>query len=305
MIDTSKVFLLMFFLLTASACRPTYENTNVASDIKDICTKEYNTQVDVVVSGKTVYAVLELDALLMDMKFLSEDDLEKIGNALAGVSRVVLSSGGGYEFIVLAVKGTGVDAFGMKFIRFVEDIKRVQLMEISRGEFFERLIIETELVSDAVNEYPEIIFEEFLAKLSAKRLNTYFENESGVSSKAVSVTGYFHKDISEIPPKQNVDFIKDTISHDNLIDRIFIRTVPYYKKLKAKRFAAINRDYSGFFRFEIDVDLISDDVKKTAYNLCVQADSVAKKLFRRYGFKAFDQIHYDLTVQNIRFVSLR
>jgi len=173
---------LIFLLLTPlfAGCRASYPTGSVEETIRKLCEKEYGVAVQVKAVGKTIGALIVMeDILLSDLTF-SDQALNKIENVMLTTSRVTLSSEFTYDFFIVTIMDakTGVQ---VSFVRYIKDIRRLIMDDISRSDYFQRLLIEVnitqpslahQLVTYKLKEYQ---LSEFLARQIAERLRTQLQ----------------------------------------------------------------------------------------------------------------------------------
>ncbi len=129
-----------------SGCKPTYKTGAAHQAIMEICEKEYNVRVSVQTNDKTIGVFIpSINVLKSDLSF-SDHVLEKIEHVMLTVTRVSLSSETKYDFFVVSTRDvrTGVE---ISFVRYIKDIRRLIMDDISRTDFFQRMIIDANVVS--------------------------------------------------------------------------------------------------------------------------------------------------------------
>lgn len=163
-----------------AGCKASYPPGSVEDTIAKICEDEYHTEVQVASAGKTVGALIVMpDILLKDLTF-SDQALNKIENVMLTTSRVTLSSQFTYDFFVVTIMDakTGIR---VSFIRYIKDIRRLVMDDISRSDYFQRLLIDVESgspVSDSAAArfgLKDQGLEEFLARQIAERVRLQFQ----------------------------------------------------------------------------------------------------------------------------------
>lgn len=164
-----------------AGCRPSYPVGTVEETIAKICRDEYRVQVQVKGVGTTVGAlVVAPNTLLKDLSF-SDQALNKVENVMLTTSRVTLSSQFPYEFFVVTLRdpGLGVD---VSFIRYIKDVKRLIMDDISRNDYFQRMLIEAKTYAPAapgaVSEYQPQAWRlaDFLARQIAERVRAQLQS---------------------------------------------------------------------------------------------------------------------------------
>lgn len=176
----NRIGLAICLLACLPACRATYPGRSVNQTIAQICQKEYGVQVLVVSKGRTIGALIPVKNILAkdtsrnDLA-LSNDVLEKIEHVMLTVSRVTLSSEFKFDFFVVTARDakTGVE---VSFVRYLKDVRRLMTDDISRSDYFQRLLIETRFLPGDRNpmqgsyELHEYFLPEVLAGQIADRM---------------------------------------------------------------------------------------------------------------------------------------
>ncbi|MBI3317405.1 MAG: hypothetical protein HYZ85_05340 [Candidatus Omnitrophica bacterium] len=142
--------------------KTSYPASRVKESLVEMCEKEYGiTGVDVKIAGDTIGVYLPLKKLfaadlkeafssgqIKNMETLFEpspEALEKIEDVIFSITRVILSTDRSFKFYIL--QATDMEDTGMQLIikGFVDDIKRVKVSDISRGEYRKRMMHELRL----------------------------------------------------------------------------------------------------------------------------------------------------------------
>jgi hypothetical protein len=150
---------LSFFLTTFifGCSEPTYPKDKIVPSIKEICKKEYKIDdVEVKIVGNTVGVYLPLEKLfeanfknlfqsgkvadLESLLRIHPEALDKIENVLNSLTRVIVSASKDVDFFVMKAVDTQVTGFQWTIIGNTNDIKRVNLMDISRSEYRKRRV---------------------------------------------------------------------------------------------------------------------------------------------------------------------
>lgn len=127
--------------LFLQGCESSYPTGQVEDAIKKICEDEYGVDVEVKGEGKTLGALIVMNDTLMKDLSLSDQALSKIENVMLTTSRVTMSSEFKYDFFVVSIRDvlTGVE---VSFVRYIKDIRRLIIDDISRNDYFQRLVID-------------------------------------------------------------------------------------------------------------------------------------------------------------------
>lgn len=167
--------IIVLSVLSLAGCKQSYPEGSAEEAIKAICEQEYKVNVQVKSVGKTIGAlIIQPEAILKDVS-LSDGAFNKIQNVMLTASRVTLSSAFKYDFFVVSILDpqTGVQ---VDFVRYIKDIRRLITDDISRDDYFQRMLIETAFTSPLVDgrqaEYKlnDISFSQFLARQIAERI---------------------------------------------------------------------------------------------------------------------------------------
>lgn len=177
-----RLALLLIIILvsvTAQGCKKSYPEGSAAESIRAICEQEYKVDVKVEAAGKTIGAlIVQPDAILKDVS-LSDRAFNKIEHVMLTASRVTLSSEFKYDFFVVSIldPDAGVQ---VSFVRYIKDIRRLITDDISRDDYFQRMIIETDFVppvkegEEAVYQLKEYNLKDFLAMQIGERIKMQF-----------------------------------------------------------------------------------------------------------------------------------
>ena len=201
---------LILLMFMGSGCKPTYPKTKVSDSITKLCRDEYNTEIKVKSVGRTMGVYMPVDNLLDSSLQPSEESFEKLGNVLHVISRVALSTDADLEFITLVTRDSKISGFELVLTRYVEDIKRFMVGDISRGEYIKRMLFETRLdplvlLSDLATEdkkeqpereefsIEEVHLPDFLAKQISRRIEDKFKEDKHLKEnfKVAAVNGEF------------------------------------------------------------------------------------------------------------------
>jgi len=225
---------LILLIFMSSGCKPTYPKIKVSDSITKLCRDEYNTQVKVNTVGKTLGVYMPLDNLLDSSLQPSEESFEKLGNVLHVISRVALSTDADLEFITLVASDSKISGFELVLTRYVEDIKKFMVGDISRGEYMKRMLLETrldplvllsDLASDDKKERPEseefsieeVHLPDFLAKQISRRIEDKFKEDKHLQEnfKVTAVKGEFSPKVPNLERgifKFTLDIMKTEMS---------------------------------------------------------------------------------------------
>jgi len=150
-----KTLRLCFLILLAAGlagCGPTYPKEKLADAVVGVCKKEYHIDVKSKLVGKTLAIYLPLTNLLDPNFGISEKALDTIQDVIMSASRVALSSDAGVQFYCIIAQDVKLPELQVVIIRYIEDIKRLILMDVSRGESVKRMLWDMNINPQAKKE---------------------------------------------------------------------------------------------------------------------------------------------------------
>lgn len=137
-----KVLAIFLILVSLSACdKATYPAGKIEASILNLCKYEYKLDnVKVKVIGSTLGVYIPVEGLVDPEMKLDEKAGKKIEDVALSIHRVTTSTDMPLKFYVLTARDT--KTMGAEFILtgFVYDVIRVRLFDISRGEYFQRIL---------------------------------------------------------------------------------------------------------------------------------------------------------------------
>ncbi|MDD5504995.1 MAG: hypothetical protein PHV77_06810 [Candidatus Omnitrophica bacterium] len=137
-----RLFLLGLAVFNIS-CSPTYPKERVVDGVKRLCQKEYGTEVEVAVAGSTLGVRMPIEGLFDEQTFqINTASFDKITGVMLSVSRVALSSDKSIDFYTVIAYDKNSPGAEVAMTRYVHDLRRFFLGDISRGEFAKRMIFD-------------------------------------------------------------------------------------------------------------------------------------------------------------------
>jgi len=210
-----------------TGCEPTYPKEKIKESIIRLCKNEYKVDVKVRTAGKTVAIYMPLDDL-MDFTFaLTPAATEKLNDVIMSVTRVVLSTDADYDFYCVIAHDVRIPEIQVIIIKYVDDVKRVFLGDISRGEFGKRMIVDMRLNPQSQKE--RSIREVFQRmgldpKSQDQVLNDFFRSEpAGLGDIGYWNGRFYIKDITlpEFLAEEIVGRIKMEFREDKALEETF------------------------------------------------------------------------------------
>jgi len=138
--------LIIFLLIAASLAgcdKPTYPTGKIEESILKLCKNEYKLDdVKVKIVGSTLGVYIPVEGLVDAGLKLDEKAGKKIEDVALSIHRVITSTDMPLEFYVLTARDK--KTMGAEFILtgFAYDVIRVRLLDISRNEYFQRILRE-------------------------------------------------------------------------------------------------------------------------------------------------------------------
>ena len=137
-----KILLIILFSITLSACdKPTYPAGKIEESFLKLCKDEYKLDnVKAKVVGSTLGVYIPLEGLVDPDLKLNQDAGKKIEDVALSIHRVTTSTNMPLKFYILTARDT--KTMGAEFILtgFIYDVVRVRLFDVSRGEYFQRIL---------------------------------------------------------------------------------------------------------------------------------------------------------------------
>ena len=207
-------------LVTLFGCSPTYPKEKFAESIVKLCKREYKLDVKAANMGKTVAIYVPLQEL-WDMTFsLTKQAGEEINDVILSVSRVALSTDANCDFYVVIAHDVRIPEIEIVIIKYVDDVKRFMLNDISRGEFAKRMLVDKRINPQAKKEHAiKEVFEKMGLdkKWQDSVMNDFFRSQPTALGDIGYWNGRFYiKDISlpeylaeQIATRVRIDFFDD------------------------------------------------------------------------------------------------
>ena len=252
------IFFIAILIFTIAGCGVTYPKGKFKESVIKVCKKEYNLDVKVDTTGKTIAIYLPLENLIDFTFSITKSASEKINNVILSVSRVALSTDADYDFYCVIAHDVRIPEIQIVIVKSVDDVKRFLLNDISRGEYSKRMIVDIRLSPQAQKERAvKEIFDKM--KLDKKWqddvMNDFFRSEPTALTDIGYWNGRFYiKDIThaEFLSEEIANRVKIEFREDKTLSDIFV--------LKASKCAYSAKASKCTFRLEISVENKSFDV---------------------------------------------
>lgn len=282
----------IFYSLYITGCGPTYPKTKIKESIIRVCKNEYKIDVKVHTTGKTIAIYLPLPDLL-DLTFaITKEAGEKINDVIMSVSRVALSTDAKFDFYCIIAHDIRIPEIQIIIIKSVDDVKRLLLNDVSRGEYANRMLIDMRLNPQAQKEHSiKEVFEKMNLdkKWQDQVMNDFFRSEPAVLGDIGYWNGRFYiKDISmaEFLAEQIANRVKVEFKENKkLADSFLIRN---------SKGAYYSRSAARYFRFEVLAE--AKIITESKGDLLIPEEifravsRIAGNVIRSYRFNDFDYI---------------
>jgi len=278
-------------VVLTGGCGVTFPKEKIRESIVKMCKDEYKIDVKVETVGKTIAIYLPLEDL-MDFTFsITKTASEKINDVILSVARVALSTDAGYNFYCVIAHDVRIPEIQIIIIKSVDDVKRLLLNDISRGEYSKRILIDLRLNPQSQKERSvKDVFQKMGIdeKWQENVMNDFFRSEP----MALGDIGYWNnrfyiKDITlaEFLAEQMVSRIKIEFREDKALADNFT--------LKSAKGAYISGPGKKHFRLEvlaepkwfkeITAPELSEKMLRPIINM-------AAHVMRSYRFTDFDHV---------------
>jgi len=140
-----KPFIIFLILaISLSSCnKPTYPTGKIEKSVLKLCKDEYKLDnVKVKIVGSTLGVYIPVEGLVDPDLKLNEKAGKKIEDVALSIHRVVTSTDMRLKFYILTARDMQTTGAEFMLIGFVYDVIRVRLFDISRGEYFQRMLRE-------------------------------------------------------------------------------------------------------------------------------------------------------------------
>lgn len=172
---------------------PTYPKERLAESVEELCLREYNTVVQAKVVGQTLGVYLPLRQLLGSISgevSFEEKAQKAIDDVMQTIRRVTLSTDADIKFftIIGADKSLGIELITT---RYVEDLHRVILLNISLNDFLTRVMYQMGPSATILGEKRITVFFNSLSKSGIEKViqQNFVDN---VSLESISPTVFIN-----------------------------------------------------------------------------------------------------------------
>jgi hypothetical protein len=291
-----------------SGCSPTYPKEKIKEGVIDLCKKEYGITVDAKIFGNTVAVYLPVDSLFDAVLSLDARASKKINDVILSVTRVTLSTDAKFDFYVVIAQDPKVPEVEIVYIRYVDDVKRFLLGDISRDDYAKRAVIAIRTPPQAERER---ILKELFSKLniegSEDMIKEYLESEeriSGIGDISYWNNKFFLKEISmsEFLMCQIEDRIKMEFRQNRDLNKWYELKVAegkFVKNPKGNIFVFTVNMANRVEPLYLDSGIELDAYKKRTMVFTKALDVIARVLWS-YKFNDFNQVEVNTLTQKLK-----
>lgn len=277
--------------LCLTGCGQTYPKGKIKESIIRVCKQEYQIDVRVTTVGKTIAIYLPLPNLLDFTFAITKEAGEKINDVILSVSRVALSTDAKYDFYCVIAHDVRIPEIQIVIIKSVDDVKRLLLNDISRGEYSNRMLVDIRLNPQAQKEHSiKEVFEKMNLdkKWQDQVMNDFFRSEpTGLGDIGYWNGRFYIKDIamSEFLAEQIASRVKMAFRDNQYMMENFI--------LRSSKGLYISKTTKRYFRFEVSADYriaTQKPQEELAENIFRTVLDIAAKVTHSYRFANFNYI---------------
>lgn len=286
----STVIILSLCAFYAIGCQSTYPKERVGECIVELCEKEYSADVEVKITGKTVGVYIPISNLVDASLAISAEGIRKIDDVIMSVSRVALSTDAEFAFFIAVAQDPVIPELELVIIRYVEDIKRFMVSDISRNEYFDRMITEFKFTPQIQKEKEMTERFKSLGYEAPERfLEKYFKSGD---IEEISDIGYwngnfFLKDIGkgEFLAKQIAERVKKDFAR-----------VDFLTSLKVNRVEVkyVDSDTNGVFDLNINIATTKDssgDISSYRTRALTRIHGTLSRVLYGYKFDKYSHVN--------------
>ncbi len=294
--------ILCLALMTIPACDPSYPKEGLAEAVKDVCKTEYNMGVDVTLLGNTMGVYYPMEGLLDIGMGISKEAWDNVSDLLFVASRMVLSTDAEINFYCIIAQDVKFPELQVVLIKYVDDVKRSMVRNISRNESFKRTLLSVNLTPQAEKERS---VHNVLNRLGVdeetrhKVLDEFFRSPP----TKLSDIGYWKKEfylkeitLEEFLAEQIANRIKMDFKGDKELSEA-------YKYMNAESVYVSQEEKGTFYiKFKILEQTADETTMEMNKRKVERILRIANEVVYGYKFKNFDLIIMEDQLENIKSV---
>ncbi len=249
MIRHPLLFSLFLTVLLLAGCAPTYPKEKIEDSVVDMCKREYGLDVKAITVGNTLGVYMPLHNLIDFTFAITKEASEKINGVLLSATRVAISTDAEINFYCVVAHDVKLPEIQVVIVKSVDDVKRFLLMDISRGEYSKRMLINVRLSPQAQKEKT---IREIFNKMDLdpewqeQVLDDFFRTEpAGLGELGYWNNRFYLKDVklTEFMAEQMASRVKMAFKDDDDLFEKFL--------VKSTKGEYISKGTTKFFRLEV------------------------------------------------------
>jgi len=199
----NRIILLSACCITLASCTPTYPKEKIVESVQKLCEKEYNVDVEVAIEGTTMGVRIPLEGLFdTETLQIKPEAFDKITGVMLSASRVALSSDKSIDFYTVITYDPKVPGAEVVMTRYIYDLRRFFLGDISRGEFAKRMVFDVRFNPQSIIDtwlgdftLKGQNFPEFMCEQISRRITDEFRENKDLTGKfkVISCQGQFEE----------------------------------------------------------------------------------------------------------------
>jgi hypothetical protein len=203
-----KILCILSFLafsISGISCAPTYPKERIVEGVKKLCEKEYGTEVEVAIEGPTMGVRMPIEGLFDANTFqINTESFDKVTGVMLSASRVALSSDKSIDFYTVIAYDKKVPGAEVVMTRYVHDLRRFFLGDISRGEFTKRMVFDIRFNPQGIIDtwfgsftFTQYTLNDFIIAQTVRRIQDEFRENNDLAGKfkVVSCEGAFDQGV--------------------------------------------------------------------------------------------------------------
>jgi len=284
-----------------TSCTPTYPKERLAEVVKTVCKEEYDMDVDATVLGSTIGLYYPMEGLLDAGMGISEEAWDQISNLLLVASRIVLSTDADINFYCVVTQDVRLPELQVVIIKYVDDVKRGMVRNITRNESFKRTLFSINLTPQAEKERSvEKVFNRLGVEdeIRQKVLDEFFKSKPTKLSDVGYWKGDFYlKDITleEFLAEQIANRVKTDFRGDKGL-------IEEFKYIYAESVYIPENDTGSFFlKFKIADQSAEKKPEDILNRKLKEIIRITNEVVYGYKFENFDFLILEDQLENTRF----
>ncbi|MCX7940411.1 MAG: hypothetical protein N2555_01385 [Endomicrobia bacterium] len=245
-------FVLTLFL--PSCRKPTYPKEKLVLEAKKLLKKEGNLEGELKLVEKTMFLRVDIpkEEIITEDKKLLQKAIKRIEKASIIITRLALSTDAEVEFLVTIAKVKNQD-FCIRIINYLQDIKDLIYMKISRGDYEKRIVFE--MLPYSKIAFQEINFNEFIGRLVASNYNMFIRSNpfagALLSKTLLEFERIENNDVIFLSINTDIDIPAVKLLFESLVREYFLDIKKRYKTYQNLPHTVVVTDKKGKYLAKI------------------------------------------------------